>query len=94
MEHSCYMLLRRIWYAGIVPERDRVRIFFYPWTITLCQYAIDSAKTEIPNETRHYDNKWGDGIDFLIEPDEWKTHKEKLTALVQSLYEAWQDGEQ
>ncbi len=92
------MRLRRntsfIWHSSIVPESGRVRIFFYPWTIESCKDAFESAKTEIPHETRYYDNEWGDGIDFLIEQGEWETHEESLTNLIQSVYQAWQNGEQ
>lgn len=82
-----------IWHSSIVPESGRVRVFFYPWTIEMCRDAFESAKTEIPHETRYYDNKWGDGIDFLIEQDEWNTYEESLAKLIQSIYQAWQDGE-
>ena len=30
-------------------------------------------------------------IHFHLTPQEWETHKESLTALVQSIYAAWQD---
>ena len=32
-------------------------------------------------------------IQFLLTPEGWETLKEKLTELVQSLYEVWQDRE-
>ena len=92
LTHSSYFLLRRVWYAGVFPQNGRVRIFFYPWTIRLCEGAFDSAKTAIPSEPSHY-NKHGEGIDFLIEQDEWATHKDELTKLIQSIYKAWQDKE-
>ena len=82
-----------IWHSSIFPESGRVRVFFYPWTIEMCKDAFESAKTEIPHETRYYDNQWGDGIDFLIEQDECKTHEESLAKLIQSIYQAWQDRE-
>lgn len=91
------MRLRRntsfIWHSSIVPESGRVRIFFYPWTIERCEDAFESAKAEIPYETRYYNNEWGDGIDFLIEQGEWETHGESLAKLIQSIYEAWEDRE-
>ena len=80
-----------IWHASITPETSRVRIFFYPWTIELCQDAFESAKSVIPHESHYYNSNWGNGIDFLIAPDEWETYIDNLTALVQTIYKAWQD---
>ena len=89
------MRLRRdtsfIWHTSITPETGRVRIFFYPWTIELCQDAFESAKSVIPHESHYYNSDWGNGIDFLIAPDEWVTHRDNLTVLVQAIYEAWQN---
>ena len=88
------MRLRRntsfIWHASITPETDRVRIFFYPWTIEVCQDDFESAKSVIPHESHYYSSDWGNGIDFLIAPDEWVTHKERISKLIQSIYKAWQ----
>ena len=92
LKHSSYFLLRRIWCAGVFPENGRVRIYFYPWTIGWCEDAFDSAKATIPSEP-NYHNKHGEGIDFLIGQDEWAIHKDDLTKLIQSIYQAWQDGE-
>lgn len=92
LTHSSYFLLHRVWYAGVFPQNGRVRIFFYPWTIELCEDAFESAKTAIPSEP-NYHNKYGEGIDFLIEQDEWETHKHELTKLIKSIYQAWWDEE-
>ena len=83
-----YILLRRVWYARIIPESGRVRIAFYPWTIELCGDAFSQTAAYLPHET--HKGNYGDECHLLITPDEWETHKEKLTALIQTIYEAWQ----
>ncbi len=88
---SSNLTLRRVWYARIIPESGRVRLFFYPWTIALCPEAFESAKTEIRHEVNHYSNEYGDGIDFLIGDDKREAHKDELTRLVQAVYQAWEN---
>ena len=83
------MLLRRVWYALIIPENGRVRIAFYPWTIELCRDAFSQNTAEIPYET--HKGRYGNEIHFLIVPDEWEINEGKLTALIRAVYEAWKN---
>ena len=91
--YSFYYLVQRVWYAQIIPENGRVRIFFYPWTLQYAQDDFESAKASIPWETRHYNHRdyRGDGIDFLIESDKWESYEEELTQLLQAVDRAWWD---
>ncbi len=85
----------RFWmYVRVVPEMGRMRIIFYPWgTDNLSGDALKSVKEEIEYETRTRSDYNGDETHFLIASDEWGTRKEELTKLIQSIYQAWQDGE-
>ncbi len=82
-------------YTRIDPNGGRVRIVFYSRAVELSEDAFRRPIKEIPYET------WPQGrkaledakteIQFLLTPEEWEIHKEKLTRLVQSLYQAWQN---
>ena len=85
-------------YVRVDPEEERVRIIFYPRAVELSKDAFRQPIEEIPYETWPPDQKTLEDanteIQFLLNPEEWEKHKEKLTTLVQSLYEAWQNREQ
>ena len=93
---------RYVTYTRIDPENERVRIVFYPRAITLSEDEFRQPIREIPYETWPKnleplplgDDPLGDDykeIQFLLTEDEWETHKKTLTALVQSVYAAWQN---
>ena len=80
-------------YARIAPEQGSVRIVFYQRARALCLDGFKQSVGEIPHETwpRERDPLDPDTeIQFLLTAEEWDTHKRKLTALVQSIYTAWQ----
>ena len=90
-------------YARVGPRNRGVTIVFHPNAIELCTDEFRQPIEQIPFQT------WPRGredqalqvanteIQFLLTADEWEAHKEKLTGLVQAVYEAWQnqdaDGE-
>ena len=82
-------------YARIDPKDGGVRLVFYPRSVELCEDAFRQPIDEIPYETWPPNRKALEDanteIQFLLTLEGWETHKGKLTALVQSLYEAWQD---
>ena len=84
-------------YVRIDPSGGRIRIVFYPRAVELSEDAFRQPIKEIPYETWPQDRKALEDanteIQFLLTPEEWEIHKEKLTELVQSLYEIWQDRE-
>ncbi len=85
-------------YGRIDARNGGVRLVFYPRSVELCEDAFRRPIEEIPYETwPTYRKALEDAnteIQFLLTLEEWETHKGKLTALVQSLYKAWQDREQ
>ncbi len=85
-------------YVRVDPEEERVRIIFYPRAVELSEDAFRQPIKEIPYETWPRDRKALEDanaeIQFLLTSEKWELHKEHLTGLVQSLYEAWQDMEQ
>ncbi len=88
-----YLLLERIWYARLIPERGLVRIAFYPWTINMCSEAFNRIGTEIQSETHrsNYREKYGrDELHLLITPDVWESSYEKLTMLTRTIYSTWE----
>ena len=79
-------------YARVIPEISRMRIVFYPWgTDNLPGDTLKSVKEEIAYETRTRSDYNGDETHILISPDEWVTHKERISKLMQSIYKSWQD---
>lgn len=82
-------------YARVDPGRGRIRIVFYPRAVELSKDAFKQPIEEVPYETwprnRNALEDANTEIQFLLTSDDWETHKEKLTGLVQSLYEAWQN---
>ena len=85
-------------YARIDPENERVRLVFYPRAIKLRLDEFRQPIREIPYETWPKNLEplpLGDTykeIQFLLNEEGWQTHKDTLTALVQSVYAAWKDG--
>ena len=84
-------------YARVGPGAGGVTMVFFPNAIELCMDAFRQPIEQIPFQT------WPKGreeqalevanteIQFRITADEWEKHKEKLTALVQAVYEAWEN---
>ena len=84
-------------YARVDPQNGGVTIVFYRHTVGLCIEGFRRSIEQIPFQT------WPRGredqalevanteIQFRITADEWETHKEKLTVLVQVVYEAWEN---
>lgn len=85
-------------YGRIDPENGRVRLVFYSRSVELCEDAFRQPVEEISYVTWPRDRKALEDsnteIQFLLTPEEWEIHKERLTALTQSLYEVWRDREQ
>ena len=73
-----------------------IGLIFFPRTKALC---LDDFREPL-NQIKHY--TWPKDrepledpkteIQFRLTEDEWRNHKESLTALVQSVYAAWRDG--
>lgn len=83
-------------YARIAPEQGTVRIVFYQRARALCLDGFKQSVDEIPHETwpRERDPLDPDTeIQFLLTAEQWDIHKRKLTALIQSIYTAWQNGD-
>ncbi len=82
-------------YGRIDIEGGRVRISFHKRTIDLCKDEFRRIIDEIRYETwRRNLHPLEDSVievGFLMTADEWDTHKESLTGLVKSIYEAWKD---
>ena len=89
---------RRASYARIGTKRGEVVVVFFSWTKALC---LDKFRQPV-KDIRYY--TWPENRDplddakteikFRLTPEEWETHKESLTALVQSVYAAWQSQDQ
>ena len=86
---------RRASYAYIEVWKGGLGIVFHPKSKKLC---LDEFKKRV-QVIRH--DTWpqnrdpledpNTSIQFKVNPQEWETHKESLTALVQSIYSAWQN---
>ncbi len=85
-------------YARIDPEDQRVRIVFYPRAITLSEDKFGQLVEDVPYETwppnRQPLEDPNTELQFVLNVEEWETHKESLTALVRSIYTAWQNESQ
>ena len=86
-------------YARIDPTNEGVWAVFYPRAIELCLDEFSQlVKNKIPVETWPKNQKPLEDpnaeIQFRLTPEVWETHKENLTALVQSIYVAWQNQSQ
>ncbi len=80
---------KRLSYACIEPNQGRVRINFYPRALELCPNEFDQVDQEIQSEP----GTWG-GLAFPVDEAGWETHKERLYALTQAVYEAWESRDQ
>lgn len=83
-------------YARIDPTNEGVWAVFYPRAIELCLDEFSQlVKNKIPVETWPKNQKPledpNSEIQFRLTSEEWEIHKERLTALVQSVYAAWQN---
>ena len=85
-------------YARIGAGGGQISLVFFPWTKSLC---LDEFRQPI-EEIRY--NTWPRNRDPLGDPNaeiqlrlttkEWHTHKERLYALTQAVYEAWESRDQ
>ena len=85
-------------YARVGPwDGGGVTIVFYPNAVGLCTEEFRRPIEQIPFETwpRGREDKVlevaNTEIQFRITADKWEAHKEMLTALVQVVYEAWEN---
>ena len=82
-------------YARIDPENERVRLVFYPRSIELCRDEFSQSANKIQYETwpknKNPLNDPNTEVQFLLTEENWERHEQGLTALVQSIYAAWQD---
>ena len=84
-------------YVRVDPESGRIRIVFYPRAIELWMDAFRQPIEQVPFQT------WPKGreeqalqiakteIQFLLTADDWEAHREKLTELVRTVYQAWEN---
>ena len=83
-------------YARVDPEQNRVIVVFYPRAIELCREEFEKPIKDIPFQTwpRNREDEAlhipGTEIQFIIAADSWATHKETLSELSQSVYNALQ----
>ena len=78
-------------YARIAPDPGKVQITFNARAFKLCPGEFDKAKQAIQHKM------WGSArpeLAFQLDPDRWETHKERLYALTQAVYEAWESRDQ
>jgi len=84
-------------YARIDPFiNDKVSIVFFPRARKLCMDEFREPVSRIPYVTWPKNrDPFGDApkteIQFHLNSQDWVTHKERLTALVQAVYSAWQN---
>ena len=75
--------------------KGNIYLVFFPRAKALCLNEFREPVREIrnvpwPRKREPLDDPDTE-IQFRLTPQEWETHKESLTALVQSIYAAWQD---
>jgi hypothetical protein len=74
---------------------ETVGLVFFPHTKALCLNEFRELVRNIPHQTwprnREPIEDPKTEIQFRVTPQVWETHKESLTALVQSVYAAWQN---
>ena len=86
----------RLPYARIKAHDERVAVVFFRRTFVLCVDEFKDLIKQIPYLTfpRNLDPlKDARTAEFRLTAAEWETHKVKLTAFVQSVYEVWQNKE-
>ena len=89
---------RRASYAYIQVGKGSLSIVFHPKAKSLC---LDEFRKRVCVQEIRYDT-WPQNrdpledsyasIEFKLTTEEWETHKESLTALVQSVYAAWKNN--
>ena len=83
-------------YVRIDPWDGGMGLAFYRWSVALDADAFREPIKDIRYNTWPKNRALEDDplpeVYFKWNLDEWETHKEKLTGLVQSLYEAWQNS--
>ena len=77
-------------------REETISIVFFPRAKALCLDEFREPVSKIswvtyPRNRDPLDDHPKTEIHFHLTPQEWETHKESLTALVQSIYAAWQD---
>ncbi len=85
-------------YARIGPEETAgsMEMVFYRSSVELCRDQFAPLLNEIRYQTWPRDRKDNPledpqpEIQFLVNADEWETHKDKLSALTRAVYEAYQ----
>ena len=93
------MSYRAYFSISMDPEPGKVQINFYARAIELCLDAFERLTQQDPftKRTPSYAGSTGQvQWDILLPMNsqaDWETHKEKLTALTQAVYEAWLNRE-
>ena len=86
---------RRASYAYLEVWKGGLGIVFHPRTKKLCLDEFRKRVQVIRHDTwpqnRDPLEDPSTSIQFKVNPQEWEEYKESLTALVQSVYEAWQN---
>ena len=89
---------RQASYARIGAGNERISIVFFPWAKALCLDEFKEPVRNIPYQTWPRNREPLDDpkteIQFRLTAEVWETHKESLTALVRSIYAAWQNTAQ
>ena len=80
-------------FARVDPEEERVRLVFFQRAIDLCRNEFRETVGLIHYETwpQNRDpikDRGNTEIQFLLTSEEWEVHKETLTELSQTVYEA------
>ena len=77
---------------------ETVGLVFFPHTKALCLDEFKEPVRNIPYQTWPMNREPLDDpkteIQFRLTAEEWETHEESLTALVRSIYAAWQNTDQ
>ena len=84
---------RRRTFARVDPENGRVRLVFFQQAIELRRDAFASAVDLVPYETYPLNrdairDKGNTEIQFILNQEEWDTHKGTLTGITQAIYES------
>ncbi len=83
-------------YARMDTRDDGMGLAFYPQSVVLDVDAFKQIDIQYylwPKDKENVEDPDTQAF-FLLKPEEWEKHQEKLTGLVQSLYKAWQNREQ
>ena len=89
---------RRQQYARIgVVSRESATMIFFPRAKALCLDKFEQPVQEIRYDTWPRDREPlkdpDTEIHFKFNAEEWETHKERMNALTQAVYAAWESGE-